>query len=366
MAKLALTPISAGYALVATFNANNDLIEAALENTVSRDGTTPNTMSGVLDMNSQFLTNLPDPTHAQHATTKSYVDDLVVAVAGGSGDFNVALPYTLTNTWTFEGASYHENFIVQEVGGAADQLSVTLDGTDINMVATSITDWNFDSGAGSTSFVFSVNGAEFSIENGYVNLLSGNTLRVYDADGDDYVYLDHNATYCSMGALGSDAGQVSMRFNFDTLYLKETASANADVGSTGQVWVKSDSPTTLYYTDENGTDQLLDPSVSPVNNQSASYTFLIGDKGKTIRYTGGTVAQTYTIPAEASVDYPIGTMIGIENDGTVAVTLAITSDTLTWSKDNTTGSRTMAAGTSAVIKKVASTKWKVAGSALMT
>lgn len=46
---------------VANINANNALIEAALENTVSRDGTSPNTMSGALDMNSNHIYNLPYP-----------------------------------------------------------------------------------------------------------------------------------------------------------------------------------------------------------------------------------------------------------------------------------------------------------------
>jgi len=106
--------------------------------------------------------------------------------------------------------------------------------------------------------------------------------------------------------------------------------------------------------------------ITPVNGQAANYTMLLSDAGKTIRFTGATAAQTYTIPANASVAYPIGTMIGIENDGSVAISLAITTDTLTWSKDNTTGTRTLAAGASAVIKKTTATTWKISGSALVT
>lgn len=46
---------------IALVNANNALIEAALENTLSRDGTTPNSMSASLDMNSNRILNLPAP-----------------------------------------------------------------------------------------------------------------------------------------------------------------------------------------------------------------------------------------------------------------------------------------------------------------
>ena len=44
---------------VGTINSNSALIEAALENTLSRDGTSPNTMGDTLDMNSNHIINLP-------------------------------------------------------------------------------------------------------------------------------------------------------------------------------------------------------------------------------------------------------------------------------------------------------------------
>ena len=103
-----------------------------------------------------------------------------------------------------------------------------------------------------------------------------------------------------------------------------------------------------------------------VRGVTSDDTMVLTDAGKTIRSTGSTGAQTFTIPANGSVAYPIGTMIGVENDSSVAWSLAITTDTMTWSKDNTTGTRTLAAGASAVIKKVTSTAWKVSGSALVT
>ena len=69
MAKLTLTDITAGYLSVAVYNANNTLMETALENTLSRDGTSPNTMSANMDMNSNRITNMTDGTGAQDAVT---------------------------------------------------------------------------------------------------------------------------------------------------------------------------------------------------------------------------------------------------------------------------------------------------------
>lgn len=57
MAKLVLNDITSGYASVDTLNSNFTAIETALENTLSRDGTTPNSMSADLDMNGHRILN---------------------------------------------------------------------------------------------------------------------------------------------------------------------------------------------------------------------------------------------------------------------------------------------------------------------
>ena len=61
MAKLTLTDIGTGYSSTTAMNANHALIEAALENTISRDGTSPNSMSGTLDMNGNNILNQGNP-----------------------------------------------------------------------------------------------------------------------------------------------------------------------------------------------------------------------------------------------------------------------------------------------------------------
>lgn len=60
MAKLVLNDITSGYASVTALNENFTKIENALENTLSRDGTTPNTMSADLDMNGKKILNVSD------------------------------------------------------------------------------------------------------------------------------------------------------------------------------------------------------------------------------------------------------------------------------------------------------------------
>lgn len=59
MAKLTLNNVAnAGTSGIASINANSDLIEAAIENTLSRDGTSPNQMNVDLDMNNNDILNI--------------------------------------------------------------------------------------------------------------------------------------------------------------------------------------------------------------------------------------------------------------------------------------------------------------------
>lgn len=44
------------------YNANNAILVAAINNILSRDGTSPNQMGAALDMNSNPILNLPAPT----------------------------------------------------------------------------------------------------------------------------------------------------------------------------------------------------------------------------------------------------------------------------------------------------------------
>ena len=104
----------------------------------------------------------------------------------------------------------------------------------------------------------------------------------------------------------------------------------------------------------------------PQNSQSAAYTLVLADSGKHIFHpSADTTARTFTIPANSSVAYPIGTAITfINQNGAGVVTIAITTDTMRLSPAGTTGSRTLAANGSATCIKVTSTEWLISGSGL--
>jgi hypothetical protein len=103
---------------------------------------------------------------------------------------------------------------------------------------------------------------------------------------------------------------------------------------------------------------------TPVNSQSADYTLVLADSGKTILHPDSDDnARTFTIPANSSVAYPVGTVVtfvNLIND----VTIAITDDTMYLAGDGATGSRTLAEYGVASAVKVASTTWIVSGNGL--
>lgn len=85
MAKIELDNIGTdSFQSIGRYNSNAEKIEAAFENTLSRDGTGPNAMGANLDMNSNRIINLPEPTNNSEAATKEYVDDQVQGLVLGA------------------------------------------------------------------------------------------------------------------------------------------------------------------------------------------------------------------------------------------------------------------------------------------
>jgi hypothetical protein len=113
-----------------------------------------------------------------------------------------------------------------------------------------------------------------------------------------------------------------------------------------------------------GTDSVGFKNI-PVNSQSAAYTAVLADAGKVIFHPSTDAnARTFTIPANGSVAYPIGTAITFINMTSQVVTIAITTDTMYLSAAGTTGSRSLAQYGSATAIKMTSTTWLISGSGL--
>lgn len=143
MAKLSLSPISSRYASVAALNANFDAIETALENTLSRDGTTPNELSADLDANNQSILNLRDATSANEAVPYGQLTDLLTVYAGDAF-ISQRQSFVATNNQTVF------NFTTLTYVQGINNLNVYVNGSkqivNVNYVETSPTSITFVSG----------------------------------------------------------------------------------------------------------------------------------------------------------------------------------------------------------------------------
>ena len=99
----------------------------------------------------------------------------------------------------------------------------------------------------------------------------------------------------------------------------------------------------------------------PVAQPSGDYTLVLSDAGKYIQLTEN--LQDVTIPSNASVAFPIGTVITIEAAHNSVHTISITDDTLylAGTAFATTGTRTLAYGGVATLMKRTATTWFING-----
>jgi len=119
----------------------------------------------------------------------------------------------------------------------------------------------------------------------------------------------------------------------------------------------------------NATVEILNSTspITPQNSKSVDYTLVFADAGKHLLHPSTDVtARTFTIPANASVGFAIGTVVEFINQNAAGV-LSITpsgADVLRLSPGGTTGTRTLAANGVARAVKITTTEWFISGSGL--
>jgi hypothetical protein len=113
-------------------------------------------------------------------------------------------------------------------------------------------------------------------------------------------------------------------------------------------------------------DSKGDVRTIPQNSQSAAYTLVLADAGKHILHpSADTTARVFTIPANSSVAFPVGTAVTFVNQASAGtLTLAITTDTMRLAGAGTTGSRTLTANGIATALKITTTEWIISGTNL--
>ena len=111
--------------------------------------------------------------------------------------------------------------------------------------------------------------------------------------------------------------------------------------------------------DDAGVQNTLGWRDCPQVAKTTSYQLVLSDRGKSVVMNGATL--TLTIPANSGTAFPLGSTIVIINTNASALSIAITSDTLTLANSASTGSRSLAQNGIATIIKTGNTNWLISG-----
>ena len=289
-----------------------------------------------------------------NATTKTIVAALSGAITTTNPVFTAAFADN-------NGSTFTESASDGALNGVTSVTLISAPAASTQRVIKSITIQNADTAAVTVTLSYNNNATLRTIVK--VTLAVGDT---WTTDG----------TFDSNGSLKGTIGTV----NLATGVTGTLAVANGGTGvttstGTGNV-VLSTSPTfttpalgtpasgTLSSCTVDGTNLVGFLNI-PQNSQSAAYTLVLADAGKHILHPSTDAnARTFTIPANSSVAYTIGTAITFINMTSQVVTIAITTDTMYLSSAGTTGSRSLAQYGSATAVKMTSTTWLISGSGL--
>lgn len=140
MSKITLQNLTSGFNSTTKINANNAAIATAFDNTLSRDGTSPNTMLSDLDMNSHHILNLPAPSASTDAARWQDVLDAAIGILSGP----LVVPSLTTNTAALGTA------------------------------------WSFNDGVRFGSLLYAVDGVWFGVNTSHaLNIKTNNVRRIY-------------------------------------------------------------------------------------------------------------------------------------------------------------------------------------------
>jgi hypothetical protein len=272
--KASLKTISSGFASNTQLNSNFEALNTKLDNTLSLDGSTPNSMGADLDMNGNDIINTGNFDVDTLTVDGSTVQDAITAAAGNvrtiywEGAYNGATAYTVNDGVSYNGSSYvcildstgnlptdatyWQVFAAAGADGAGsgdmtaatyDPTSVTGDAFDMGNMAESATA-KVMSDTERTKLAGIESGADVTDETNVVAALSGATITgVTKADTDQVLILDasdsNNLKQVSMSTIGGgpSLGENSMirtngkTISADIVMWENNMTATVDAGA---------------------------------------------------------------------------------------------------------------------------------------
>ncbi len=175
MSKISLTDLSNlqnENTAIAAINSNNAILEAAMDNTLSRDGTSPNQMSSTLDMNSNRIINLPNAIGLEEPVTLGQVDAVVQAVVEEGITIGTSPVFVSTAMQPVVGST--------TLSGAATLLGVdytTITDPGIDSTGTTASDTAFQAAVAAHSYLVIPKGSTVRLSQNFT-IPSGKVIRI--------------------------------------------------------------------------------------------------------------------------------------------------------------------------------------------
>ena len=300
---------------------------------------------------SVLLSTFPNLTGAV-TLTQSQIND--AAQVGAANDF------TAVNTFDANVTVKGGNSLALQDSTNADSVTLSHDGTDLNIAGVGTTDINL---TGITKLQAGTVDADFDAltATSYGGISEANLVDKSASETISGATWDFQAiTAVSFGGIAS--GNLVDKSATETIAGAWTFNGNVTINGTlnsKDVDQLAEEDTALSATNTDAAQPGF--KGAPRNAQNGNYTLVLADAGKMIRKASGGAGETITIPANSSVAFPIGTIIRIVNDGGGDLSIGITTDTLEQYGTGNTGTRTLADNNVAIIEKVDTTLWKISG-----
>ena len=289
-----------------------------------------------------------------------------VTITGTLGGTGTITGYTTGKVYTISVTNGTTSFTLVDAGAAI----VTTAGTPTGLTYTPSTLNLYFSNARARAAISASGALAYNSTTGALTFTQGNTDTV--AEGTTNQYYTAGRFDFRLSQLNTNNLTEGTNLYFTNARARAAISGTGDIGydsSTGVISFTDAVTLTNTVTLSNKTAGVATTSSTaaslgylgiPQSATATTATLAIGDAGKHIYVI--TNSQTITIPANATVAYPIGTTIDfIAGASATTVTIAITSDTMYLAGTGTTGSRTLAAYGMATAVKVAATTWYISG-----
>ena len=202
--------------------------------------------------------------------------------------------------------------------GAAGNVTINAGngGTTSNAGTVTITSGNGGGTSGDSGAINLTVGTVTSGNGGSITLTAGDANDISSALNGGNVVLHPGAKY---GA-GSN-GVVQITGSGAAIRFDQVSAVPTSPGSNkGTVWTKNTAPTSFVFTDSSGVDCIMG-NTTPSTFSGSSNTFALTDRYKYIAVDNAT-ATTVTVPTNASVAFPVGTMLNFYQNNTGQVTVA--------------------------------------------